>query len=205
MAPPRRGGRSRSLAPPELRGALGALLRTTLEQASAVRDALERGAREGRARLDDALGDRRRTEALADLGDVVLRLIQRGKFEELAEHPDVAEAVAAIEELEERKPARRERERDDDSFVVPESRKRFDRDRPRERDDTVASKDWRPPPARSTERVWRPVKDEPEKPARPVKPVKKGGIVFPAADDDAAGDEDDLAAYMNPEDVPPRK
>jgi hypothetical protein len=134
---------------------------------------------------------------------VVLRLIQRGKFEELAEHPDVAEAMAAIEELEERKPARREREREreDDSFVVPESRKRFDRSRQKD-DDTVASKDWRPPPARSTERVWRPVKDEPEK---PPKPVKRGGIVFPAADDDAAGDEDDLAAYMNPEDVPPRK
>src|SRR5690349_19127750 len=103
MPPPRRGGsRSRSLAPPELRGALGSLLRTTLAQASAVRDALERGAREGRARLDDALGDRRRAEALADLGDIVLSLIRRGRLEELAEIPEIADAIAAIDDLEAR-------------------------------------------------------------------------------------------------------
>src|SRR5215813_2242983 len=70
MASKRRGG----FGPPELRGTLGTLLRTTT---GVVRDAIERGAREGRARLDDARANRRRHDALADLGSLVLDLIRR--------------------------------------------------------------------------------------------------------------------------------
>src|ERR1044071_235714 len=77
MASKRRGG----FRPPELRGTLGTLLRTTTR---VVRDALERGAREGRARLDvarasfdSARATHRRHDALADLGELLLDLIRR--------------------------------------------------------------------------------------------------------------------------------
>ena len=170
-----------------------------------------------RARLDDALIDRRRTEALAELGDAVLSLIKRGRLEELADIPEIADAIAAIDDLDARGTRR---DRDDEpgrDWVAPESRRRFDRRRDESDDDgTVSSRDWRPPrSARPAERVWRPTADEPaDTPWQPVEkkpaakraePPRRGGITFPAADDDAAGDEDDLASYMHPDDVPPKK
>jgi hypothetical protein len=50
---------------PDVRGTLGTLVRSTLAQAGVVRDVLERGAREGRARLEEARRDRA-CDALAD-------------------------------------------------------------------------------------------------------------------------------------------
>jgi hypothetical protein len=199
--PPRRGSRSRGFAPPELRGALGSILRTTLAQASAVRDALERGAREGRARLDDARIEKRRTEALADLGEVVLSLVRRGKLPELEEHPQIADAIAAVDELEPREP----RERDRGEWVAPQERSRFDRGRRNVvpvddaeiEDGTVTSSAGWTPPRAPQARVW-----------RPPTPSRGGGITFaeePPTDDSAGGDEDDLAEYMHPDDVPPRR
>src|ERR1700733_1431340 len=93
MATKRRGG----LRPPELRGTLGTLLRTTT---GGVRDALERGAREGRARLDDARANRRRHDALADLGELVLDLPRRGEIA-LAELPEARDLVRQLDELDE--------------------------------------------------------------------------------------------------------
>ena len=78
MAGKRRSGGFR---PPELRGTLGTLLRTALQQAGGVRDALERGAREGRSRLDNFRADRQRTDALAELGELVLELIRAGEID----------------------------------------------------------------------------------------------------------------------------
>src|ERR1044071_4212048 len=103
MASKRRGG----FAPPELRGTLGTLLRTTT---GVVRDALERGAREGRARLDSARASRRRHDALADLGELVLDLIRRGEID-LAELPEARELVRELDELD---------ELDDDAEPEPE-------------------------------------------------------------------------------------
>src|SRR5262245_682439 len=91
MASKRRGGSG----PPELRGTLGTLLRTTT---GVVRDALERGAREGRARLDDARASRRRNDTLADLGELVLDLIRRGEID-LAELPEARDLVRQLDEL----------------------------------------------------------------------------------------------------------
>ena len=85
MARQRRGG----FRPPELRGTLGTLLRTTLAQAGAVREVLERGAREGRSRLDGVLANRRRQDAIAELGEIVLDLIRRGEID-LGELPESA-------------------------------------------------------------------------------------------------------------------
>src|SRR5688500_11253499 len=94
MARQRRGG----FKPPELRGTLGTLLRTAANSAGAVRDALERGARQGRARLDDLRADRRRQEALAELGEVVLELIRKGEID-LAELPEAKSIIDHLEEL----------------------------------------------------------------------------------------------------------
>ncbi|HEX3764954.1 MAG TPA: hypothetical protein VHW23_39940 [Kofleriaceae bacterium] len=91
MASKRRGG----FRAPELRGTLGTLLRTTT---GVVRDALERGAREGRARLDSARASRRRHDALADLGELVLDLIRRGEID-LAELPEARDLVRELDEL----------------------------------------------------------------------------------------------------------
>src|SRR5258705_1993657 len=94
MARQRRGG----FRPPELRGTLGTLLRTTWEQAGVVRDALERGAREGRSRLDEARANRRRLDALAELGELVLDLIRRGEID-LGELPEAKDLVRRLDEL----------------------------------------------------------------------------------------------------------
>ena len=111
MATKRRGG----FGTPELRGTLGTLLRTTT---GVVRDVLERGAREGRARFDDARANRHRQDALAELGELVLDLIRRGEID-LAELPEARDLVRQLDEL------------DADSAGEPEppraqSRNRFD-------------------------------------------------------------------------------
>lgn len=153
-----------------------------------MRDALERGAREGRARFDDARHEKRRQEALAELGEIVLERVRRGELGELEQVPEAADAIAALDDLEDRRsadasrneeapPVRRARE-----WVAPQARSRFDRARDALTDDgTVSSKDWRPP--------------------APPPAKKKGGIVFDAPPDD----DDDLADYMHPDDVPAKK
>src|SRR5690349_21537711 len=125
MARQRRGGGFR----PELRGTLGTLLRTTLEQAGAVRSALERGAREGRSRLDEALSGRRRKDALAELGELVLDLIRRGEID-LGELPEAQEIVRFLDDLDaDDAPASEEEER----IAQAPTRGRFD-SRGRDRD-----------------------------------------------------------------------
>lgn len=95
--PPNKRGRASDLG-----GTLGGLLRSTLAQAGVVREALERGARSGRAALDEALGDaaqeRRRTAALAELGQIVFELVQQGELD-LAELPEIHEVVERLERL----------------------------------------------------------------------------------------------------------
>lgn len=198
MPPKRRGSRgpTRDVGP---RGTLGTLLRTTLAQAGVFREVLERGAREGRARLDDVRRGRRRDDALARLGEAVLDAVRAGEAQELFDLPDVADALAELDGLDagaedfaEPEPPPREPTRE------PPVRSRFDRRperpppiMPRDEDGTVSS----------SAKPRRPV-DEPgarfqEKPVAP----RKGGIQFAAADDE---DDEDLAQYMHPDDVPKR-
>src|SRR5882672_4411487 len=94
---PRRG-RSSGFRPPELKGTLGTLWRTTLQQAGVVRDALERGAREGRSRLDEARTSRKRHDALAELGELVLELIRTGEID-ISELPEAEDIVHFLDEL----------------------------------------------------------------------------------------------------------
>src|SRR5512134_1119999 len=129
MARQRRGGGFR---PPELRGTLGTLLRTTLAQAGTLRDVLERGAREGRSRLDSALSTRRRTDALAELGDIVLDLIRRGEID-IDELPEARDIVAHLDEID-----AGHGDEHDEPPPAPPVRNRFDtrrRDRSDDRED----------------------------------------------------------------------
>ncbi len=249
MARQRRGGGFR---PPEIRGTLGTLLRTTLEQAGAVRDALGRGAREGRSRLDEALSGRRRKDALAELGELVLDLIRRGEID-LGELPEAEDLVRFLDDLDADAP-----DEPHDRIAQPPTRGRFDaRSREPSRrapsraphpddasDGTVSairgtvssprgapsgpraapspgrsaasspgrsaasssSDRWSPPKPSAPQRVWRPslVEDDPPPepldslPSRPLPrdPLRKGGIAF--------DDDEDLADYMHPDDVPPK-
>ena len=204
MAGKRRGGGFR---PPELRGTLGTLINTALSQAGTIRDAIERGAREGRSRLDDVRANRRRQDALAELGEIVLDLIRQGEID-LGELPEAKQLVRLLDELDE---GRESDEEDLDEVVRPSTRKRFD-DRKNDDDGTVSSssksaRPWAPRPASAPQRVWRPQVDptpEPEaapptpsrEPRRlPNNPARKGGIAF---------DDEDLAEYMHPDDVPPK-
>jgi hypothetical protein len=186
-----------------LRGTLGTLLRTTLAQAGVVREVLERGAREGRSRIDGALSSRRRSDALADLGEAVLDLIRRGEID-VDEIPEVRDIVAHLDELDAGHPD----EHDAPPASAP-ARSRFDSRRRDEDDGTVSSASRWLPAKKPAPRggVWRPPVDSAvERPADEItareapKPrkaaVRKGGISFDN-DDDA-----DLADYMHPDDVP---
>jgi hypothetical protein len=113
MARQRRGG----FRPPELRGTLGTLLRTTLEQAGVVRDAISRGAR---SRFDEARSHRRRQDALASLGELVLDLIRRGEID-LAELPEAQDLVQLLDDLDASAPSD-----PDDRIAQPPTRGRFD-------------------------------------------------------------------------------
>ena len=217
MASKRRGG----FRPPELRGTLGTILRTTT---GVVRDAIERGTREGRARLDDARASRRRHDALAELGDLVLDLIRRGEID-LAELPEARDLVRQLDELDAEAEAAADPE-PKPKLPRAATRSRFD-DRPKPdaaRDGTVASgaaaRAMRPTtpgharpetpstraPTKPMKGVWRPEVADPPAPAAdnpaprratllPHDPQRKGGISF---------DDDDLNEYMHPDDVPPK-
>lgn len=215
-----RGGRGRlgGLGGGEIRGTLGTLLRTTLAQAGAVKDALERGAREGRARLDDARLGRRHEEALAQLGAAVLEHVRRGDLADLEEIREIADAIAAVEEVEARLDDR------DEPAPPPPSRRRA-AVAPARRDDradgTVSSGSWAPPRPAASAKVWRPtaprehdqveppsnahIDDAPEPGARfrEDRRPRGGGITFARHDESGPDPDDDLAEYMNPDDVPP--
>lgn len=192
--------------PPETRGTLGTLIRSALAQAGGVREVLERGVREGRERFDNYRSDARRNDALIELGEIVLDLVRRGEIDP----EEIPEARAALRQLDEidgdDADAGHDRE-----VAQPPSRTRFDTRSSRDRDDgTTSSTRWAPPkPAKPAARVWRPVDPSPEEPAAreeraappprrvplPKDPHRKGGISF-------GDDDDDLADYMHPDDVP---
>jgi len=238
MARQRRGG----FKPPELRGTLGTLLRSAAEQAGVVRDALERGLGEGKARLDDVRANRRRQDALVELGEIVLDLIRRGEIDP-TELPEVHEVLHTLDDLDgegDSHPHDHHHDHDDERVAIPPSRSRFDdrgpsrterarnpanvtipgsmRRRPAD-DGTVSSSvgsgrhasPTRMDPSASQQRIWRPSPvDMPARDAPPdsttVAPpfrkpgsgplTRKPGISFE--------DDDDLAEYMHPDDVPPK-
>lgn len=189
MAQKRRGGGG-AFRPPELKGTLGTLLRSTLHQAGVVRDAVGEALGQGRQQ-------RKRQDALAELGEVVLELVRNGEID-LGELPEAREVIRQLDEMD------AGTEEIPEEIAQPTSRKRFDA---RGGDDGTVSSGVRWAPAKPAkpagERVWRPPVDEPAPQAAakqkqmPVPGVRKGGISFD-------NDDDDLAEYMHPDDVPPK-
>jgi hypothetical protein len=203
-------------------GTLGTLLRTTLAQVGTVRDALERGAREGRARLDDARLGRRHEEALAELGAIVLDRVRRGELADLEEIREIAEAIAAVEALESRL--------DDRDAPAAPSKRTIARRRDHGDDDGTVSSGaaWSPPQPSAPARVWRPtaptaphapndevtkdlgpargthIDEEPGARFREERRPRAGGITFERRDETGPDPDDDLGEYMNPDDVPAR-
>jgi hypothetical protein len=203
MARQRRGPRGREL--PSLPGlaGLGSLIKSTLASAGAVREVIERGAREGKSRIDEALAERRRKDLLAELGEAVLGLLRAGEIE-LDDLPELRDLVADLDQL--------DADGEVPEVARPASRERFDARLRDAADGTVSSSHWTPPtpPARAPgppgPPTWRPP-GEPTARPRSAEPTqadpltrmveqatRKGGITF----------DDDLADYMHPDDVPPR-
>lgn len=95
MAKSRRPGQ-----PPVLRGTLGTLLRTTLQQVGMMRDVVERQARSSRSRLDGALLQRKHRDMMLALGEAVYELAVAGELGDLEEFPEITQCLVELEELE---------------------------------------------------------------------------------------------------------
>lgn len=207
MASGRRGG------PPDLKSTLSSLLRSTLEQVGAVKDVVEQQARGRGAIFEEVLTQKRRKDALAKLGESVVRLGRQGELGELALDPSIAMALAEIDDLDQQ---------------LDEGGSHEGMGHPSD-SEAVSSADFKPPSSASTEgeyRVWRPVVPDdddaadtvetapppaaPTSKRKPLHPPRKtaerrggGGIRFveeaPRPED--AESEHDLESYMHDDDV----
>ena len=188
--------------PPDLKGTLGTLLRTTINQVGALSDVARRSALTQKQRLDTALLERRRREALADLGEVLYQLLKSGEIE-LDELPELVQAAEEIEELE-RRIAEAEAASAGPRRPVRLTRTDRGSERDRDRSDPDAEAARRARDARPTDRVWRPPPDAgraaavPRPTSEPL--AARGGITFV---EDADPGAEDLAEYMNEADVDP--
>jgi hypothetical protein len=191
-----------------------------------VKEVVERQARSQRGLLDQALQERRRKDALAELGELIVTRAQRGELGELVLDPEVGAALAAIDELDDQA---------DDGFFDAAAggwEQRIQAPPSARRDggaEAVSSAAYRPPPAPASEgeyRVWRPVmpEDDPvdpeavEPPAPEAKrasraPLRRprrtasrsGGAIHFVEEEPRPGDldsDDDLESYMHDDDVP---
>jgi hypothetical protein len=214
-----RGGRRG--APPDLKGTLGTLIRTTINQVGAMTDVARRQARTQKQRLDTALLDRRRREALADLGETLYELATAGEIE-LDELPELARAVQEVEEIDRRiaeaaqeasagEGRRPVRLRPTGSAGVKRERREPDRQRvwrPTLDPEPEAQPEPAPEPRPAGSRQRRPTAEPGPAGGREAGPARgRGGIVF-VDDDSAPGDVDpgdSLRSYMNDDDVPRRR
>jgi len=185
MSSQRRGGAS------DLRDALMALVRTTLDQVGAVRDAAVRQAQSQRHVIDQALLSRRRKEALSALGEEVFARMLAGELDDLAREPSVAEHVATIAELDDAIAA---------ADVSEDEPAKWDRSRAKH---GSPAKIWRPTLGESD------AGDEAEVPAKPRRRTqrvptgeRRGGIQFVAREEAASDIDDDLEDYMHEDDLP---
>ena len=136
--------------PPDLKGTLGTLIRTTINQVGAMTDVARRQARTQKQRIDTALLERRRREALAELGESLYDLASRGEIE-LDELPELVSGVQAVDLI-------------DQEIAEAEQASSAVR-RPVRLERTRA--DRTPPGGRSRERVWRPPVDPVDEEAGP--------------------------------------
>ncbi len=201
---------------------MGSLLRTTLEQVGAVKEAVEQQTRARGGLLDQALVQRRRKEAMAKLGEAVYRMAQAGTIGELALEPKIALRLEEIDALD---GDTHESWQDEDDFArmhAPEavSSANFRAQRS-ESSEPSEYRVWRPtlPSAADTVEEAAPVPMAAEEPHRssptktssarlPRKVAQRSGgsirfVEERARPEDPDSDED-LASYMHEDDVPDR-
>jgi hypothetical protein len=85
----------------DLKGQLGTFLKMGLEGVSKVSEVVVEKSKQGKLQLDLTLLRRKRRDALADLGEVVLRLCEAGKLDE-GQFPELSGPLATIESFDER-------------------------------------------------------------------------------------------------------
>ena len=203
-------------APPDLKGTLGTLLRTTLIQLGSLRDVavreLRAGSRELANRAPSLVGSGR-TEVLASLGEIIYELAKSGELD-LDDFPELASAIAELESID---------SSFNESFNEPfnesfnesfdgSSGEGFAVGGPKRRStpaEASASPVWRPDPADyDDDGTRRMASSEPQssiegaRPSRPSRPSASGHIAF--VPDDGVDSDDDLAEYMHEDDVPNR-
>jgi hypothetical protein len=130
--------RRRSGAPDLLKGTLGTLIRTTLQQVGAMTDAAREQAGDARRRFDDAMLERRRQAALAELGLAVHDLAATGRLGPLAEDPALARALERVDALDAERTGEGDRPRPGSAREAWSSIPRSSAPRP-------AGDVWRPP------------------------------------------------------------
>jgi hypothetical protein len=196
--------------PPDLKGTLGTLIRTTINQVGAMTDVARRQARSQKQRLDTALLERRRREALTELGENLYELASRGDIE-LDELPELFQGVQAVEEIDrEIAEAAAETQKRNPRRPV-----RLERARPAEHPGDRRERVWRPPveaddvqpeaqegsPEEARAALGRSSRESVRRAASTAS--RGGGIVF--VDEDDTESDDSLASYMNDDDVPRRR
>ncbi len=92
---------AKSRRPTDLGSAFGSLLRSTLQQLDTVREVVVQKTKEGRAQLDLTLLKRKRKDALAKIGEAVVRLARDGRITE-DDYPEIGEGLAALEAIDEK-------------------------------------------------------------------------------------------------------
>ncbi len=205
---------------PALRGTLGTLLRTTLQQVGLVRDAVERQARSGRSRLDGALLQRKHRDTMTALGEAVYELAVAGELGDLEDFPEITACLVELEEIEaeiadamershreaagmptRRRPMRRQRADDAEENTRQDNSFRVWRPTiPEDPLDDLGDDDDREPVSAA------PVARKPQRKAARSSRAKRaarsgGGIAF-VEDDPISTEDADLEEYMHDDDVP---
>jgi len=181
----------------DLREALLALVRTTLDQVGAVRDAALRQAQTQRTFLDQALLSRKRKDALAALGEELYARLLAGELTELAQSPTIAGMLEELVEL-------------DDAIAAAEAPASeapadWDKSRARHGRPSGGARVWRPGAGAGIDAGDGDTEDA-DAEARPKRRrqraapgQRRGGIAF-VSDDEP--EDDDLSAFMHDDDVP---
>jgi hypothetical protein len=162
--------------PPDLKGTLGTLIRTTLIQLAGLRDAARAELDNRREWAGGVLVDRKRTQVLAGLGEIIVELARAGELE-LSDFPEVQRAIAELAEI--------------DSSRPPEVARR----------EPIGV--WRPP-VDGDDPVSDEIESAPTRPTRRRGSDSASHITFVTDElmTDELGGDDDLADYMHDDDVP---
>ena len=84
--------------PPDLKGTLGTLIKTTLIQLAGLRDAARAELESRREWAGNVLLDRKRTQVLAGIGEIIVELARSGELE-LSDFPELRQAIDELGEI----------------------------------------------------------------------------------------------------------